>query len=791
MVGLYYTEEIKLTISPRLIMYLNDNIELHFRIDADQKKALIKLGINTVHDLLYYFPNGYGTTSTFRNINTLEDGEQVTVIGVISNLKTKKGFKSKIPMGQATLTDTTGKINIVWFHQPYLAKMLKEGSTVRVTGKVSNSKSYGLTITNPEINKEDILPIDLGDSLFLDDEKVIRYGFPVYSESKGITSKWFYHAINKILKNDCAKNIVDYLDKSILDKYKLPSLYTALIWIHTPQKKEHAEIARKRFAFEEVFFIQLARQQERKKYEELFSYKLKVSGNDIEDFISRFPFTPTLAQTNTIKTIIEDLKKDKPMTRLLEGDVGSGKTFVAATIAYAVIKNRPVGQNFGNLQVAYMAPTEVLAVQLFENFIKYFEHTGISIALITSSGCRKFPSKSAPFENGKQVKTWTPIAKNQLLKWIKNGEIPIVIGTHSLISKSVEFEDLGLVIIDEQHRFGANQRMKLAKKEGHSPHYLSMTATPIPRTLALTIYGDLDLSIIDQMPEGRKQVITEIVQEDKKTKSSKARSSDISKEMFRSNAYESIRKELEAGRQLYVICPKISDEEELGQSSSGRLAQADEPSTSKNPSRDLLRADGTTLSELRSVTSEAKRLKKEVFQEYNIEIMHSKMTTKDKEKVMRDFAEKKIDILVSTSVIEVGVNIPNATIIIIEGAERFGLAQLHQLRGRVVRSTHQSYCYLFANTKTTKTTDRLKALTKAANGFELAELDLSLRGAGFLSGDKQWGVSDLGMEAMKNIKMVEAARSEAINIIQSDIDLKSYPLLAETLKGKNLKLHFE
>ena len=463
------------------------------------------------------------------------------------------------------------------------------------------------------------------------------------------------------------------------------------------------------------------------------------------------------------------------MSRLIEGDVGSGKTFVAATVAYAVIKNTTGTSrygDFGNLQVAYMAPTEVLATQLFENFIGYFEHTGISVALMTGSGCRKYPSKSARWENGSQVKTWTTISKSQLLKWIKNGEIPIVIGTHALISKTVEFKDLGLVIIDEQHRFGTNQRMKLVKKHGHAPHYLSMTATPIPRTLALTIYGDLDLSIIDEMPLGRKKVITEIVPENK-----------------RGDSYEKIKKELEAGRQLYVICPKIG--EEFGQSVSGSITEAVEPSTSKNLSRDLLRADGNTLSELRTVNDEARRLKKDIFQNYNIDIMHSKMTKEKKEKVMKDFAEKKIDILVSTSVIEVGVNVPNATVIIIEGSERFGLAQLHQLRGRVIRSNYQSYCYLFADAKSNKTIDRLKALTKATNGFELAELDLQLRGAGLLSGDKQWGITDLGMEAIKNIKMVEAARTEAIRIVESDIDLKSSPLLSKTLLEKNLKLHFE
>jgi len=727
-------------------MKLKDKLESHFRIDQVQKKALVHLGINTINDLLHYFPSRYTDISDIRYINTLKDGENVTILGNISDLKTKKGFKSKIPMGQATLSDLTGKINIIWFHQPYLAKMLKEGATVRVTGKVSLNNTYGLTLTNPEISKEDILPIDLHNSLFNNGEQQQNFGYPIYNETKGITSKWIYHTIVKILKSDCLKDVEDYLPEYIISKYKLPSLHTALFWIHMPQKKDHSEVARKRFAFEEVFFIQLARQQERKQYEELFSYKLKIPNKDIKNFISRFPFTPTKAQDDAINNILEDFVKDKPMSRLVEGDVGSGKTFVAATVAYAVIKNRPVGQNFGNLQVAYMAPTEVLATQLFENFTKYFEHTGISIALITGSGCRKFPSKSGGWKDGEQIKTWTHIAKNQLLKWIKNGEIPIVIGTHALISKTVEFEDLGLVIIDEQHRFGTNQRMKLAKKEGHAPHYLSMTATPIPRTLALTIYGDLDLSIIDQMPSGRKQVITEIVSPAK-----------------REDAYEKIKKELKEGRQLYVICPRI-----------------DEPDPDK---------EKAIVS--KSVMSEALRLKKEIFPEYTIGTMHSKMTKDKKEKVMSDFSEHKIDILVSTSVIEVGVNVPNATSIIIEGAERFGLAQLHQLRGRVIRSNHQSYCYLFAEAKTDKTIERLKALTKAANGFELAELDLQLRGAGLLSGDKQWGITDLGMEAIRNIKMVEAARNEAISLVTENKDLAQFPVLAKELKDKNLEIHFE
>ncbi|MFC1623535.1 helicase-related protein, partial [Patescibacteria group bacterium] len=341
-------------------------------------------------------------------------------------------------------------------------------------------------------------------------------------------------------------------------------------------------------------------------------------------------------------------------------------------------------------------------------------------------------------------KEWTNISRPQLLKWVANGEIPILIGTHSLIQKSVEFENLALVIIDEQHKFGTKQRMKITKKSEVVPHLLSMTATPIPRTLALTIYGDLDLTLLDQMPTGRKPVITEIITPEK-----------------RSGTYDFIKNKLEEGRQMYVICPRI---EEPDPDKAGALR-------------------------VKSVRAEAKRLKEEIFPEYEIDILHSKMKPAEKDDVMKRYEDGEIDILVSTSVVEVGVNVPNATMIIIEGAERFGLAQLHQLRGRVLRSNHQAHCFVFSDTKSDHSLERLKALKTAKNGFELAEQDLMLRGAGELSGKKQWGISDLGMEAIKNIKMIEASRTEALDIIEKDFELKKYPLIAERLEG--MEVHFE
>ncbi len=722
-------------------MKLSDRIGDNFRLDEKQKKALAKLGLATVRDLLFYFPARYTNVSEIKLIRDAAVGETVTLYGKISGLKTKKGFRSKIPMGEATIEDSSGKMKVMWFHQAYMAKMVHDGQTVEITGKVAESK-YGIYLSNPELKETAALPIDTHDSLFTSGAMKNIYGFPVYRETRGVTSKWIFHAVDRAIKAGVLQNLPDYLPREIVEKYKLPSLATALVWIHMPKSENDAKAARKRFAFEEVFFIQLARQIDRKEYETNKSYAVYSDPKDIASFVERFPFSHTKAQTHAIGAILADMGESSPMARLLEGDVGSGKTAVAATAAYAVIKNRPDGKSFGNLQTAYMAPTEILATQHFENFIQYFKHTGISVGLITGSGCRKFPTKVASAQE-----PWTNISRAQLLKWVANGEIPILIGTHALIQKSVKFKHLALAIIDEQHRFGTAQRRKLVTKEGFAPHLLSMTATPIPRTLALTIYGDLNLTLLDEMPAGRKLVATEIVLPTK-----------------RDEVYEKIKSELAVGRQLYVICPRINE---------------------PDPDKELAL-------QTKSVTEEAKRLKKSVFPEYGIGILHSKMSKEKKEDVMQEFSENKIQILVATSVVEVGVNVPNATMIIIEGAERFGLAQLHQLRGRVLRSTHQAYCYLFAETKSEKTAERLKAIKTAKNGFELSELDLALRGAGELAGVKQWGITDLGMEAIKNIKMVEAARTEAQSIIAADPVLKKYPLLSATISSRKLEnLHFE
>ncbi len=719
-------------------MELKSTLQKEFRLTEPHKKALAKMGITTVEDLLYHFPARYGDTSEVSYIESLSKGGESVVFGTITGLKTSKAFIKKIPMSEAVVTDETGRIKLVWFNQPYIAKMMHENAMVRVEGKVTE-RNGELYMSNPKIEMIKELPNAVGSSLFGKEEGDEHSMYPVYPESKGVTSYWMYHTIQKIFSSGLLDKISDPIPEDILKKYNLPVIKTALIWIHAPKNENDALSARKRFAFQEIFFIQLEKQKEKKLWATKSSFNIKTSDSDINEFIKRFPFDATESQKQAIKSIVSDFKRGHPMSRLLEGDVGSGKTAVAATTIYAVTKARPEGKDFGNLQTAYMVPTEILAKQHYENFISYFNHLPIKIGLVTGSECKIFPSKSDPTRP-------TKISKAQLLKWVANGEVPILIGTHALIQKTVTFKHLAYVVIDEQHRFGTLQRQKLTTKNEMMPHLLSMTATPIPRTLALTIYGDLDITVLDQMPHGRKPIITKVVPT-----------------VDRKNTYEEIRKELVAGRQLYVICPRI-----------------DEP----DPTKELAVM-------AKSVTLEAERLKNEVFKEYTIDILHSKMTPAEKESVMTKFEQGKTKILVATSVVEVGVNVPNATMIIIEGAERFGLSQLHQLRGRVIRSNHQAYCYVFPESNGQKTKDRLKALTTAKNGFELAEFDLQQRGAGELYGRKQWGISDLAMEAIKNIKMVEASRTEAIRLVDEDSEFKKYPMIQKYFKEQTEKIHFE
>jgi ATP-dependent DNA helicase RecG len=444
-------------------MDLNSPSSKYLRILKGQDIALKKLGIETIENLLFHFPVRYGDESEFNQIAMIGTDNppspkatagqgKVVIFGKIKSLRLGKTFRTKVAKADAVIEDESGSIKATWFNQPYIARMYKEDQPVKVTGKVSTYKGKPY-LNNPEIEALEAVP-DGADSLF-SNIKSNKNSFliPIYKLSKGISSRWFYHTAKKILAHNDFKSLEEYLPEEILKKYNLPSLQTALIWMHSPKTQKDALAARKRFAFEEVFLIQVQRQIQKKENESKKSYLIDISKNTLKEFTEKLPFKLTDAQDKSIKDIFSDFKTEKAMSRLLEGDVGSGKTAVAAATAYSVVKTRPPAsassgvakQSFGNLQIAYMAPTEVLAKQLFENFIGFFEGTGIKIGMITSSGCYKYPSKV-------EKDGYTNISRAQLLKWVENGEIPILIGTHSLIQKTVKFKHLAYVIIDEQHQ---------------------------------------------------------------------------------------------------------------------------------------------------------------------------------------------------------------------------------------------------------------------------------------------------------------------------------------------------
>ena len=721
-------------------MNADDLLQTHFpRLRTDQKQALQKLGIVTLRNLLYHFPARYENAGPTGTIAAAAIGDDVTLYGTIRKPETRKAWKSRRPIAEAWLEDSSGRIKIIWFSQPYIAKSLADGMVVKATGRVTGTsqKPY---LANPEIDRTPVSPEDVHDTLFARaSEESVQTLYPVYPESKGISSLWFYHAVKKCIGAGVHGQMEDAVPSELLERYTLPTLASAIVWVHLPRTRKNSEAARKRFAFEEVFAIQLSMARRRLAAARQNALPVTVNRRALTDFIASFPFPPTAAQKRAINTIVKDFEKPHPMMRLLEGDVGSGKTAVAAATVYLVATSRPPGRIAGTLQVAYLCPTEILAKQHFETFISFFKDHPIQIGLITGSECRKFPSKITREKS-------THISRAQFQKWVAEGEIPIVIGTHALVQKSLHFKTLAYAIIDEQHRFGKVHRQELARKDGLSPHLLSMTATPIPRTLALTIYGDLGLTLLDQMPSGRKPIKTKV----------------LGPEM-REKAYERVREELAAGHQAYIICPRI-----------------DEPDPTKALSL-----------QTKSVKAEAAHLKKNIFPNASIGILHGKMKPTEKEKAMQKFTAGETQILVATSVVEVGVDVQNATVILIEGAERFGLAQLHQLRGRVLRSTHQAYCFVLPESYGPTTRARLTALSKAKNGFELSEYDLSLRGAGELYGARQWGVSDVAMEALINAKLVEAARAEAQALIARDPDLSHHPALAALAHSREDELHGE
>src|SRR3989338_3930655 len=904
-------------------------IELSTLIDQIRKiglayqKKLKKLGISTLQDLLYYFPARYDDFSEIVPIKKAKLGYTVCVQGRILEIESTRTFKKFMSVTEALIEDETGTIKATWFNQPYLAKSLKEDDLVCLAGKVSLGKD-GIYLNNPVHER-------VAD--FEDINSLTHTGriVPVYSETRGLTSRWLRYVIKPLI-SIFQNKLPEVLPQELIKKQRLLDIKQAIKQVHFPDSFDLADAAKARFSFEELLLLQLFVMKEKIKMQKIKAPACIMDVELMKEFTNSLPFTLTDSQRQCIYQILKDLEKDMPMSRLLEGDVGSGKTVVATMAALNVIKSGysasakasaydkssarqagPLRQSSSEAsetkQVAFMAPTEILTKQHFKNVIKMLENFNVSVGILTGKEAKIFRNKEE-----------FSVKKETLAEDLKNGQIDIVIGTHSLIQKGIEFKNLALVVVDEQHRFGDDQRAALSrgnnaeqtqnnsesgtllyedlsykirqflfnvKKElgpGHkeivyqkaleeefknahipfskekqipilyhnkkvgiyvpdfiidekiivelkalsflgstekkqiwnylkgseyklailvnfgpkelqidrviydlardsafvphssafAPHLLSMTATPIPRTLALTVYGDLDLSLIKEMPKNRKKIKTQIVNPSE-----------------RRDAYEFIREEVKEGKGVFVICPKIESKPPASPDERARRGGKNLEDTQVSFVPINYNFASLLTQEIKAVKEEYEKLSKEIFPELNIAMLHGKMKPKEKEETMINFRDGKIDILISTSVIEVGVDVPRATVMMIEGAERFGLSQLHQFRGRVGRSDMQSYCFLFTTSPDQLNRRRLKALVESNNGFELAQKDLEIRGPGSLYGTQQWGIPDMAMQGLSNIFLVEKPRAAAKELLEKDPELKNYPELKERLKQFQTKIHFE
>ena len=726
---------------------LDTSIEKIPRIGASYQKKLKKLGIKTIENLLFHFPHRYEDFSKIIPISKIKLNEVCCIQGKILEIKNSRTWKKRMILTKAIVRDESSAIEVIWFNQPYLTRTLKSGDTVCLAGKTALGKD-GLYLSSPAHEK-------IPDSRFkIPDSSLTHTGrlIPVYPETEGLSSRWLRYILKPLLLK-FKHEIPEILPKEILKENKLLPRVKAIWQIHFPDSKKTAQTAKNRFSFEELFLIQLSVLKEKLKLAKEKAVSIPLNIDLIKGFVESLPFRLTNAQRKCAWQILKDLEKPQPMNRLLQGDVGSGKTIVAML---AILNTAKAGY-----QITFMAPTEILAKQHFKTIAEFLSPFELKIALLTG--------KEDKVTAKKLKNEVLEISRKKLLEEIKKGEIDILIGTHALIQDKVKFGSpaggltaggLGLVIVDEQHRFGVEQRAKLLanksaqigkqiKKDTFIPHFLSMTATPIPRTLTLTVYGDLDLSLIDEMPKGRKKIKTEIVSPEK-----------------RKATYDFIKNQVKKDRRVFVICPRIEPANEDKKNIAG-------------------------WGEVKAVKEEYEKLSKKIFPDLKVGMLHGKMKTKEKEKIMRDFKEGKTNILVSTSVVEVGIDIPKATVMMIEGTERFGLAQLHQFRGRVGRSDFQSYCFLFTDPNVSKNSKRLSALLHCENGFALAEKDLEIRGPGSLYGIQQWGIPDFAMESLKNISLVEKTRKAAKELLEKDPELKKYPLLQERLVKFQKRIHLE
>ena len=694
-------------------MNIDSPISQITRIGPSVSEKLHRMGIKQVKDLLFHFPTRYEDFSEIIPISAIAPNIQVTVVGTVGKIKVIRTPRRRMMIVEAIVKDDSGSIKAVWFNQPYLSKIIKEGDTIVLSGKTTLEKN-SIIFQHPgyQIIKT------------FDREQFLHAGrlIPIYPETSGLSSRWFRYFIKTL--SPLFDKIADPLPPDILTRQNLFPLSKALRQIHFPDSLGEASQAKRRFAFEDLLVLTLAAQRMRRSLREKNAPQIPFQEEITKKFVTSLPFKLTDGQRKAAWEILLDLAKSSPMNRLLEGDVGSGKTVVAAIAALNCVSQR--------YQVILMAPTGILAHQHFKTISKILPQK-YTLAIVTGSACQLY---------SKKLRQFMPLSRQKLQKRLANGTIDIVIGTHSLISKKAEktlvFKNLALAIVDEQHRFGVEQRARLTqKKSGIIPHFLSMTATPIPRTLALTVFGDLDISVLEELPSGRKKIETKIVTSGE-----------------RSKVYQFIEEEIQRGRQTFVVCPLIEESEKL---------------------------------QVAAATKEFEKLKTHIFPHLSIGLLHGKMKSKEKEKVLQEFKEKKSQILVTTPVVEVGIDVPNASIMMIEGPERFGLAQLHQFRGRVGRAEHQSYCFLLAETPTA----RLQALVRSSSGFELAQKDLEFRGPGDFYGTRQSGIPDLAMSHMGDVQLVRIVRNEALSLLKENHTLTPYPLLKKKVKEVEENLHLE
>lgn len=644
------------------------------------EEQLLTAGLKTVGDLVYFLPRKFEDYSETTTIAAIRPGK-VTVQGRFQNVRSSR-MRRSLSLTQAELVDDTGKVPVVWFNQPYRAEQISKKGEFVVSGDFGLQRQQ-YQIVNPSVETAGDMHVNAG--------RIV----PVYPSVRGMKS----HILRKILLElkPFIASLPDPLPEDLVRHEKLISHADALLKLHFPESGDDAALGRERIGFEEILSLMLASVLNKQANAKLKSWEIPFNLADAKRFVESLPFKLTDAQRQAAWEIVQNFEAGEPMNRLLQGDVGSGKTVVAGMAAYMAAR--------GGFQSAIMAPTELLARQHADTLSRLLEPFDIQVSLLTGSVSAK--SRKGLYEN------------------IANGSVSVVVGTHALIQEKVEFAHLGFVVIDEQHRFGVRQRQQLLEKAHRMPHLLSMTATPIPRSLQLTVYGELDISLLLERPAGRKPIMTEIISPNS-----------------RAQMYEKVDAEIADGRQVYVVCPLIYEGADAEQ---------------------------------KSADAELRRLKASVFKHRRIGLLHGRMGSEEKQSVMKAFSERELDILVSTTVVEVGVDIPNATVMIIEGADRFGLAQLHQLRGRVGRAEHQSYCYLVPATSQ-KPSQRLRELEKSNDGFYLAEVDLALRGPGEIYGRSQHGQLNLRVANITDTKLLKRVREAAVWLLKR-ADLVQYEQL--------------